>query len=232
MANTKGKRITHTFRFKHHATPVPEISATNRIINATTRLTTAIVGVQDAPSDKIKAIQSLCTLLLGKVAPLPTPTPSILPTPPPPTPVVDEDDPIIIWNPYLVQLALPTHNLNTNDINSSHKPPAIVVDNGDNDSPILSQRTSSPCHHLIHPLQNCPLTRNQLRPRSAHMINCIIAEELMPTPALCTRPPSLHCGYAFAAECILLETISPPSHSTIHFIGTIINDNTGNVLKY
>ncbi len=39
-------------------------------------------------------------------------------------------------------------------------------------------------------------------------------------------------GYAFAAECILLETISPPSHSTIHFIGAIIKNDTGNVLKY
>ncbi len=64
------------------------------------------------------------------------------------------------------------------------------------------------------------------------MINCVIAEELMPTPELCTRPPSLHRGYAFAAECILLETISLPSHSTVHFIGAIINDNTGDVLEY
>jgi hypothetical protein len=64
------------------------------------------------------------------------------------------------------------------------------------------------------------------------MINCVIAEELMPTPALCTRPPSLCCRYAFAAECVLLETISPPSHSTVHFIGTIINNDTGNVLEF
>ncbi len=42
----------------------------------------------------------------------------------------------------------------------------------------------------------------------------------------------LQRGYAFAAESILLETISPPSHSTIHFIGAIIDDNTGDVLKY
>jgi hypothetical protein len=54
----------------------------------------------------------------------------------------------------------------------------------------------------------------------------------MPTPALCTCPSSLCHGYAFAAECILLETISPPSHSTVHFIGAIIDDNTGNVLEY
>ncbi len=64
------------------------------------------------------------------------------------------------------------------------------------------------------------------------MINCIIVEKLMPTPALRTCPPSLHCGYAFTAKCILIETISPPSHSTVHFISAIIDNNTDNVLKY
>jgi hypothetical protein len=74
--------------------------------------------------------------------------------------------------------------------------------------------------------------RNQLQPRTAHMINCVIADKFMPTPSLCTHPPLLHCRYAFAAESILQETISPPYHSTIHFIGAIIDDDTGNVLEY
>jgi hypothetical protein len=232
MADTGGERITDTFRFKSHAIPVPEITATNRIIDTTTRLTAAIAGIQDAPPIFFSAIQSLCTLLLGKVALLPPPSPSILPPPPPPTPVVDKDEPIIIWNLQLVQPALPTHNLNTNDINSNHNTPAIVEDNSNDNSPIPSQQTRPPCHHLICQLENHPLTRNQLRLCSAHMINCIIAEELMPTPALCTCPTSLCCGYAFAAECILQEIISPPSHSTVHFISAIIDDNTGNVLEY
>jgi hypothetical protein len=202
MANTGGQRITDTFSFKHHAIPVPEINVTDRIINATTRLTAAIAGIQDAPPKKMESTQSLCTLLLGKVALLPPPTPSIFPTPPPTTPVVHEDEPIIIWNPQLFQPALLTHNLHTNDIISNHNTPAIVEDDSNNDdAPIPSQCTRPPCQHLICPLQNNPLTRNQLRLRSAHMINYIIAEELMPTPALCTCLPSLCCGYAFAAEC-------------------------------
>jgi hypothetical protein len=224
MTKTGGERITDTFRFMHHAIPVPEITATNRIINTTTRLTAAIASIQDAPPNKMEAIQFLCTLLLGKVALLPPWSPSILPPPPPPTPVVNKDE--------LVQPALPTHNLNTNNINSNCNTPAIVEDNGNNDSHILSQRTRPHCHQLICPLQNRPLTCNQLRLRLVHMINFIIAEELMPTPALCTCAPSLCHGYAFAAECILLETISPPSHSTIHFIGAIINNDTGDVLEY
>jgi hypothetical protein len=90
MADTGGKRITNTFQFKHHAIPVLDITATNRIIDATTRLTAAIAGIQDAPPNEMEAIQSLCTLLLGKIAMLPPPTPSILPTPPPPTPLINE----------------------------------------------------------------------------------------------------------------------------------------------
>jgi hypothetical protein len=70
MANTGGERITNTFRFKHHFTPVPEITVTYRIIDGTARLTAAIAGIQDTPPNKMEAIQPLCPLLLGKVAPL------------------------------------------------------------------------------------------------------------------------------------------------------------------
>jgi hypothetical protein len=156
MANTGSKRITNTFRFKHHAIPVLEITATNGIIDATTRLTAAISAIQDAPPNKMEAIQSLRTLLLSEVAPLPPPTPSILPTPPPSTPVVKEDEPVIIWNPQLVQPALPTPNVNTDDIYSNRNTPTIVNDNGNDNDPIPSQRTKSPCHHLICPLQKSP----------------------------------------------------------------------------
>jgi hypothetical protein len=75
---------------------------------------------------------------------------------------------------HLVQTALPTHNLNTNNINLNRNTPAIVQDDSNDDSPIHSQRTSPPCHHLICPLQNRPLTCNQLKLCSAHMINCVI----------------------------------------------------------
>ncbi len=109
---------------------------------------------------------------------------------------------------------------------------AIIEDDNNDDTPIPSQQTRPHCHQLICPLQNRPLTCNQLRLCLAHMINCVITEELMPTPELCTCPPSLCRRYAFTAECILLETFSPPSHSIVHFIGSIIGDDTGDVLEY
>jgi hypothetical protein len=89
----------------------------------------------------MEAIQSLCRHLLGKLAPLLLPTPSILPTPQPPTPVVKEDEAVIIWNPQLVQPALPTPNVNSNEIYSKRNTPAIVEDNGNNNDPVPSQRT-------------------------------------------------------------------------------------------
>jgi hypothetical protein len=162
MANTGSKRITNTFRFKHHAIPVPVITATNRIIDATERLTAAIVGIQDAPPNKMKAIQSLYTLLLGKVAPLPPPAPSILPSSQEPTPLVNIDKPVIIWNKQVVQPSLPPLKHNTKDIFPNRITPAIIEDNSDDNTPIPNHSARPPHHHLICLLQNHPLTRNQL----------------------------------------------------------------------
>ena len=69
MADTGGERITDTFRYNHHALPVPKITATDRILEATSRLTAAIEGVQESPSDELAAILALRTLLLGEVPP-------------------------------------------------------------------------------------------------------------------------------------------------------------------
>jgi hypothetical protein len=116
----------------------------------------------------MEAIQSLRTLLLGEVTLLPPPAPSILPTPQEPTPLVDIDKPIINWNPQLVQPSLPPLKHNTNDIIPSGNTLAIVEDVSDNDTPISNHSMRPPCHHLICPLQNRPLTRNELQLCTAH----------------------------------------------------------------
>ena len=66
MADTGGERITDTFRYNHHAIPVPKITATDRILDATARLTAAINGVQEAPPDELAAIESLRRSSLAK----------------------------------------------------------------------------------------------------------------------------------------------------------------------
>jgi hypothetical protein len=66
MRNTGGKCITGTFHYKHHAIPIPVVTATDRILKATHRLTMAIEGIQEAAPDKLQAIKSLRHILLGK----------------------------------------------------------------------------------------------------------------------------------------------------------------------
>jgi hypothetical protein len=76
MQYTGGERITNMFHDKHHAIPVPEVTATDCILKATHRLTAAIEGIQEAAPDKLQAIKSLRHILLGKKSPTATPTTS------------------------------------------------------------------------------------------------------------------------------------------------------------
>jgi hypothetical protein len=114
MADTGGKGITDTFQFKHHAIPVLEITATDRIIDTTERLTAIIAGIQDAPPNEVEAIKSLHTLLLSKVALLPPPSPSILPPPPVLTPWSTSTNPSSFGTPrkfshlLLLSITIPT----------------------------------------------------------------------------------------------------------------------------
>ena len=103
MKDTGSKRITDTFHFNHHKIPLPTISDANRIIEATKKLTSAIAGRQDAPPNKLEAIQALRSILLGQE---PTPSNTVLPAltrrPPTSTPMVvhAEEPPIQMWNPH------------------------------------------------------------------------------------------------------------------------------------
>ena len=81
MRDTEGECITDMFRFQHHALLAPHIMATDCILQATERLADAIVGVQEAPSDKLAAITSLWALLLGKELPPEPVKTSVAPTP-------------------------------------------------------------------------------------------------------------------------------------------------------
>jgi hypothetical protein len=59
MKDTGGEPVMDMFQYQHHAIPVPAIMATGFILEAARRLTDAIKGVQEAPPDKMAAIQSL-----------------------------------------------------------------------------------------------------------------------------------------------------------------------------
>jgi hypothetical protein len=104
MKDTEAERITDTFRYHHHAIPVPHITPTDRIIVAARRLADAIQGVQEAPLDELAAIASLRLLILGKTLP-PDPTPPVNPATDAPSGEPSDDDPtideppVIMWDP-------------------------------------------------------------------------------------------------------------------------------------
>jgi hypothetical protein len=167
MADTSGERTTDTFRFNHHSIPVPKIMATNRILDATAHLTAAIEGVQEAPPDKLTAIQALRTLLLGEVPP-PEPTPA------PVTalrPTIDKE-PEVIWSPNNAQQ--PVRDTGTNSPASAppiqQDRPAIIEDDSDDDSapptlihhsPLGARRTLD--HHRTHSPPRTHCAHDQLR---------------------------------------------------------------------
>ena len=67
------------------------------------------------------------------------------------------------------------------------------------------------------------------------MINCVIAEHIlaeaqMPPPT--TRMPNCQQGYAFAAHLLHTKQLHSVANASEHFIGAVINNTTGDVLKY
>ena len=70
---TGGERISDTYRFKHHAIDIPQLTAADRILEAAKQLDAAIAQQpKTAPMDELTAIQLLREVLLGEVAaPLP-----------------------------------------------------------------------------------------------------------------------------------------------------------------
>ena len=169
MADTGGERITDTFRFNHHAVPVPRITATDRILDATAHLTAAIEGVQEAPPDELAAIQALQTLLLGKVPPTaPTPTPVMAPHP-----IIDDEEPVVIWNPDKVQQPAPnTGNKSPTSAPPSRRDlPAIIEDDSDKESSPSTLLRHSPRRHTA---PSTTTVHTRLHARTAHMINCVI----------------------------------------------------------
>ena len=228
MADTGGERITDTFRYIHHALPVPKITATDRILEATARLTAAIEGVQESPPDELAAIQALRTLLLGEVPPS-APTPPPIPAP---RPIVDEE-PVEIWSPNDVQ-----QQTRATGPNSPASPPlnrqnlpAIIEDDSDDDfvPPTILRRS---------PRAHKPSTNNahtHLHARTAHMINCVIAEHVLTDTQL--PPPIRHApahrqGYALAAHLLHNSEQHSTETTSEHFIGAVLDDDTGAVLEY
>ena len=73
VPSTGGERISDTYRFKHHAIDIPQLTPADRILEAAKQLKTAIQQQpKKAPMDELTAIQLLREVLLGETSqPLP-----------------------------------------------------------------------------------------------------------------------------------------------------------------
>jgi len=229
MADTGGERITDTFCFCHHTipVPVPSITATDRILDATARLTAAIEGVPEAPPNELTAIQALQTLLLGEVPPT-------SPTPPQVNalcPIIDEE-PVVIWSPDEVQQ--PAHNCGVNSQSALARvhTPTIIDDDSDDESLPPTPLRRSPRSHAT---PSTTTTRTRLHVRTAHMINCVIANHVLTNaqlPPPTTNTPTRWQGYAFAAHLLQHNELHSAVNASEHFIGAVIDDDMGDVLEY
>jgi hypothetical protein len=241
MADTGGEQLTNTFHFKHHAMPVPTITLTDRIIAATRHLTDAIAGIQEAPPDELQAILTLRQLLLGKspLVPIPIDSPSVLA--PPEVNTLDiplqldnkDNKPIHMWDPSLVPQHVPMEHHHIVTSNNKDRPCPIAIIEQDK-----MTHTQAPPHPeppiRTWAQQCCACAQHQST--HAHLINSAITEVLMPLinikPA-CNSPTH---GYITATQVLLVQTygIVPTTqkNTSINFIGTIVNDITGNILEY
>jgi hypothetical protein len=241
MADTGGEQLTNKFCFKHHAMPVPTITPMDRIIAAIRHLTDAIPSVQEAPPDKLQAILTLCQLLLGKspLDPIPIdppsiPAPPVADTPNIPSQLDDMDnEPIHMWDPSLVPQHVPMehHHIITSNDKDRPRPIAIIQQDRITHTQALPHRKPP---MFTRAQQRC--TRAQHQSAHVHLINSAITDALMPlinTKLACDYPTH---GYIAATQALLVHIygIVPTmqKNTSINFIGAIINNITGNVLKY
>ena len=70
LPSTGTERLPDTVKFQHHAIGIPEITSTDRILEAAKQLDKAIHQVpKSAPMDTLDAIKALRELMLGKFTP-------------------------------------------------------------------------------------------------------------------------------------------------------------------
>ena len=245
MEGTGGKLFSDTFQFKHHAMPVPTITATDSIVAATKALTAAISGVQESPPDELQAIATLRLLLLGETAPtqIPIDPPAAVHTPPPARDNID-DEPVHIWDPTATHLPSgtpTTPHAGTSSYGPAGNGPAgngpAFIDSDDDDPrdntnhavPTLSQQNRT--------VNFARSTARCTRSNRLHLINSAIAETLLPQSTVTTPTTFPPNGHIAAARALLvrsygIQSSTPTTTTDICFLGAIIDDVTGDVLEY
>ena len=214
-------RLTDTWKFKHHALNIPEVSTTDRIVKATQHLATAIQGANTAQPDELEAIEQLRALLSNNSTPQPIAEPTQQESPPeiPRTtlPTEPTPNPPAIFEPILEQQVQPA-TLETEPVDqpffNNHPAPAFISQD-DEDEPIQP--------------------RYNLRNR-AHLINSQIDESLVPAIDLFKPTQKYTRGLAAANHALqltqLARTAAQPDDLVEDFAFAILDEETGKTLEF
>ena len=228
MQDTGAERVTDTFRYQHHAIPVPHIT-TDRIITAARQLADAIQGVQEAPADEMAAIALLRFLLLGEALP-PEPTPPADPDTvahPDERPYDEPPNPMAIAATPAERRVSP-HATVIHDDDPGQRTPSPI------NMPALPITLRHPArwHQNDRPPHARPVKQSQLRKRTTHMINCVIADTIASTQNRLAKPPPPAICYTFAINQLTSTEHRSATLGTQHFLGTIIDKETGKMGEY
>jgi hypothetical protein len=198
------------------------------------------LSVQEAPADKMAAITSLHFLLLGEALPLDPTTPVDRTTVAQPDKPTNDKPPIVMWDPLAV---IPPPAVRP--ASPSPAPPAVrlaVIPLDDTvmgprlplnaPLPPVAVRQRGHWQQHVRPQHARPVTRGQLRERTAHMINCVIADAISTTHSLLPPLSPLSFGYAFAIHHLATTEWHSAALATQHFLGAIIDEDTSKMLEY
>jgi hypothetical protein len=161
VTDTGAVRITDTFKFLHHALPVPQVSSADRIVQATKDLRQAIDGATTSAPDELEAIKQLRALILG--TPPPPPLPEEIA--PPEAPRLADVAPLPI--PQAIQNPIQTDS--PQESPPRRRGPQLIPFDDDelDDSTVIGADDLQPQH------------RYNLRSQARHIIQSAIAEGLV-----------------------------------------------------
>eukprot|EP01082_Thalassiosira_pseudonana_P004270 g3915.t1 g3915 contig14:1435-2889(-) len=154
-------RITDTFKFLHHTLPVPQVSATDRIVKATKHLRQAINDNTTTALDELQAIEHLRALLLGRPQPPPLPEAPVQPASPPQAEEIDLPPP----EPQIAQPPAQPVQTGSPPVKPSHRHSPHAIPFNDDE---LDASTSSGTEELPLP------QRYDLQSQARHIIQSAI----------------------------------------------------------
>ena len=204
-------RLTDTWKFSHHALPIPSISSTDRIVKATQNLTSVIQGANPSQPDELAAIEQLRAILLNST-PLPSrnESPTAVPTSEP-----VHIEPQNVSEP-IIQQPTQSQSFEAEPNKSCANAPAPVLIPPDDDEPIAAGYN--------------------LRSRTRNIINAQIDPSIIPPTNVLRGAHKYTRGFAAANHALQVYQLARSMHDRNslpeNFANAILDEETGRSLEF